>query len=235
MKTVLITGASSSIGRPLTQQLVDQGYRVLAHFRRPHNELLELKSSYGEDLHLLNADLGSGEDVNNFIESLAKFEPLFAIIHLPSPQISLKPLPRIDWPEFQDHLNIQLKSLQQIVQASIKPMKKAGEGFIISIGSDAIATKDTPKGFTAYAVAKAALRQFLKCLEAEYQESSINVHQITPKMFKSPLLDELPDYVIEQTLSQQSDRGGVSYQEEIATIICDLLSGNSDKSHDIEI
>lgn len=240
MKTVLITGASSSIGRPLTQQLIHQGYQVLAHYRRPHDELDSLKLNYEEKLHLLNADLGNSSELKNFTASLESFAPLYAIIHLPSPRISLKPLPHIDWNEYEHHLNVQLKSLQQIVQSTIRSMKKARQGYIISIGSDAIASDPAPKGFTAYAVAKAALNQFLKSLDAEYRENGLNIFQITPKMFKSPLLDELPEYVIEQTLAKQNNpkqkpRGDITYQAEITNIIIDLLNGSSSAARDIKI
>lgn len=240
MKTVLITGASSSIGRPLTQQLINQGYQVLAHYRRPNDELNSLKKKFTTKLHLLNADLGNSSELRNFTASLESFGPLFAVVHLPSPQISLKPLPHIEWMEYEQHLNVQLKSLQQIVQSTIRSMKKAREGYIISIGSDAIASEPTPKGFTAYAVAKAALHQFLKSLAAEYFEYGLHIVQITPRMFKSPLLDELPEYVIEQTLAKQSvpkkkNTGNNTYQAEISNMIINLLNGSSNVARYIEI
>ena len=235
MKTILITGASSSIGRPLAQHLLKHGFTVLAHFRNCHDDLLTLKAKYEELLYLMPADFEDNVDLNNLIRNLASFPPLFAIIHLPSQKISLKPLARIQWTEYETHMNIQLRSLQKIVQATITSMKKSGSGYVISISTDAIFGNDIPKGFTPYAVAKSALRGFMKSLDAEYRDTGVKVHQIIPKMFKSPLLEEIPNYVVEQTLSQQDIIETGSYQLRITTLISDLLTKSLITDHEIRI
>lgn len=235
MGTILVTGASSSIGRPLTQRLIKQGYTVLAHFRHCHDDLLELKKCQGERLHLIPTDFESVVDLDNLCKNLLNFPSLFAIIHLPSPKISLKPLIRVNWEEHEAHLNVQLRSLQRIVQTTAAGMKKSKCGCIISVSSDAIIGSDTPKGFTAYAVAKAALAQFMRCLNAEYRDTGVRVHQIVPKMFMSPLLEDIPNYVTEQVLAQQNTLGSISYQEKIVSLISDLLKNQTIADHELNI
>ena len=54
-----------------------------------------------------------------------------------------------------------------------------------------------PKGFGPYLISKAAAASYFDCLDAEYRERYVNVNQILPGMFRSPLLENLPEFVIE--------------------------------------
>ena len=94
------------------------------------------------------------------------------------------------------------------------------------MSSKAIATTPTPKGFGAYAVAKAALNQYLKCLRAEVQSHNIIVCQIIPGMFKSPLLANIPNYVIEKTISDATNTNSTSSQEKISETIIAFIEQN---------
>ena len=235
MKRVVITGASSSIGRPLTRLLLQKGYTVLAHFRRENDELMSLKSGAGSRLQLLEGDFSTLEGIESFVSQLGNFMPVFAVIHTPSPEISLKPLVNVDWYEYEHHLNIQVRSLQQIVNKTIKPMKSSGVGYVISIGSDIVTSDVPPKGYTAYAVAKAALSQFLRCLDAEFGENGINTHQLHPTMFRSPLLAQLPEYVIEQALLKSEYDMVSKPQEKIAWVVAELLAGKVSRQHEVQI
>ena len=148
-------------------------------------------------------------------------------MRLDSPPISIKPINRIMWSEFEAHLIIQLRSLQQVLNITLKGMKKNNDGRVISVSSEAISTTPTPKGFSAYAVAKAALNQYLKCLQAEVQSHNITVCQIIPGMFKSPLLANIPNYVVEKTISDATDTNSTSRQEKISETIISFIEQNN--------
>lgn len=66
-KTWLITGASSGLGRIMTEKLVGRGDRVVATVRQQHT-LDELKRRYGEQLHISVLDVSDSAAVRQTID-----------------------------------------------------------------------------------------------------------------------------------------------------------------------
>lgn len=75
-KTVLITGATSGIGREVTIRFAREGWDILCHYFSSENEAEELKkkvAKMGIDCHLYNADFSSRKQILNLIDKLKRF------------------------------------------------------------------------------------------------------------------------------------------------------------------
>lgn len=226
-KQILVIGASSTIGVCLIPRLLALGYDVIAQYNTNKTELHHMKLIHPSQMKIIQANFTDETSTKNFVSTIKDRGIFHSVVHLPSPPISIKPINRIMWSEFEAHLIIQLRSLQQVVNITLKGMKKNNDGRVISVSSEAIATTPTPKGFGAYAVAKAALNQYLKCLQAEVQSHNITVCQIIPGMFKSPLLANIPNYVVEKTISDATDTNSTSRQEKISETIISFIEQNN--------
>lgn len=66
-KTWFITGASSGLGLEMTQQLLDQGHKVVAAVRRP-GTLTQFKQAYRERLDIVQLDLVEPESIASAVE-----------------------------------------------------------------------------------------------------------------------------------------------------------------------
>ena len=199
-KTILILGVSSSIGIQLLKKLIDKNYHIIGQFQNKNKELIQLKTIYKDNLILIKSDFSNSLDCSNLLKYLdGNINELDAYIHLISPKINMKPIARTTWNEISDNLDIQLKSLFLTMQVCIKKLSKVRNSRVIVLNSEVVKQKPIPKGFTAYSIAKSAINQYLECLMSETQNLDININQISPTMFESPLLENIPKYVIESS------------------------------------
>src|SRR6476659_6235872 len=82
-KWVLITGATSPLGRALALALGERGYGVVVHYRTQHSHALALAAqlqALGSQVHLLRADLSSLTLLQQFLEEVQRLP--FVITHL---------------------------------------------------------------------------------------------------------------------------------------------------------
>ena len=78
--TWLITGASSGLGRTMTERLLARGDRVVATVRR-HDALDELKASHSEALRVLLLDLGEIDGIRRTVDrAFAETERIDVIV-----------------------------------------------------------------------------------------------------------------------------------------------------------
>ena len=70
MKTVLITGATSGIGREFAQRFASKGYRLILTGRRSER-LKEMKESLGENCRIIVADLSDEGQCRKLLEEIA--------------------------------------------------------------------------------------------------------------------------------------------------------------------
>ena len=204
-KTILILGVSSSIGLPLTKKLLKQDYKIIGQYNSSNKEILGLKREYKDDLVLLKIDFSNQKQISKFLHFIDNdITTIDGLIHLVSPKINIKPIMKTTWEEVNQNLEIQFKSLFLTLKTCIKKLLQSDFKRIIVINSEIITQKSTTKGFTAYAIAKSAIDQYLNCLNAEFSDKNVYINQISPTMFDSPLLENIPKYVVEAQQSKSS-------------------------------
>jgi len=197
-KVVLVIGASSSIGIPLVFRLLSDGFHVIGQFRTSSEQLTRLSLEFPDALKLFQLDFDSKDVVEKMMGLLALCqENLFAVVHLPSFPLSIKPLHKTDIEEIYQHLDLQMKSLHYVFAGLHKKIVRSKDFRIVGVNSMITGMAVPPKGLGPYSIAKAAAASYLDCLEAEYQERNVNVNQILPGIFRSPLLENLPEFIVE--------------------------------------
>ena len=74
-KVVLVTGASSGIGREIVRKLANN-YEVIIHYNYSYEEALELKKEldnlYNKDILMVKCDLSSEEEIDNMLNTIYK-------------------------------------------------------------------------------------------------------------------------------------------------------------------
>ena len=103
-KAVLVIGASSSIGTPLVDRLLRDGFHVIGQFRTISEQLTQLNCEFPDALELFQLDFKS-EDVLEKTKGLLALcqKNLFAVVHLPSFPPSMKALYKTDIQEIYQH------------------------------------------------------------------------------------------------------------------------------------
>lgn len=181
-KGVLLTGASSGIGRELAKQLAARGARLaVVARRRPQLESLaqEIEAAGGARPAVIEADLstrGAAREVAAAaLEELGEVEVL---INNAGGGVGGRIAAVGDRDEAREAFEINYWSPLALVQALEPPMRERGSGAIVNVTSMGQIT--TWPGFGAYAATKAALSVATETLAMEMTGTGVQVMEVLP-------------------------------------------------------
>lgn len=177
MKRVLITGAGAGIGLACTKKFLKEGWSVLAHYHSSVDELNKLKTQYGPNLAMIQANLSSPADVEKFLKQL-KIEKLTALVNNAGMyDLSKKAPDRIK--AVEEVLQVNLIAPTLILETVFEGMKAQKEGSIINISSiGAHYGSNSPNVF--YSASKRGLEAVTKTFAREGAPFQICVNTIRP-------------------------------------------------------
>jgi len=228
-KTIIVTGASSGIGRECAIQCSKQGANLILVGRNPEKLRVTLEHLDAGKHNIVTCDLSEPEQIAAINDELIRYGPVQGLVHCAGRQKAL-PLKAFDMNEFDNLFRINVSSgieLTRIV-SSPKAFDKDG-GSIIFISS--ISAVKTEKGKLEYSATKAALNSAVKTIALELAAKSIRVNAISPAMVKTPMLDSLFSELPKDAAEKINERHllGIIDPIEIADLSVFLLSDLSKK------
>ncbi len=184
-KRVIVTGASSGIGRETALLLAAQGHEIVLSARREHL-LRELAEQCGPRAHVFACDVcEESQTLIDFARNLGSgVEPVLVNA------AGIAEFGDFTKLEFQGQLNVNLSAPMALCQAAIPWMLSHGSGQIVNVLS--IAATTTFAGAAAYAASKAGLLTAGRCLSAEYRKQGIRITSILPGATDTPIWDGAP-------------------------------------------
>jgi len=187
-KTVIITGASSGIGKAIAKHFIEKGSNVVMNSSNDEN----LKKTYEEFNSPTNAiyfagDISKRETGQKLVDlALGEFNSVDVLINNAG---VFAPKPFLDVEENDLNLfwNVNLKGTYFTTQAAIPQMLKQGEGSIINIGTALVDHAIDGFPATAPLTSKGAIHALTRQLAAEFGKNNIKVNTIAPGTIRSPL------------------------------------------------
>jgi NADP-dependent 3-hydroxy acid dehydrogenase YdfG len=180
MKTALITGATSGIGKACATKLAGEGYRLILTGRRVEllNELVsELKQK--TDVLPLVFDVRERKVVESLFTSLsAEWKNIDVLINNAGNAHGLSPIGTGDIDDWDAMIDINVKGLLYVSRAVIPGMMERKSGHIINIGS--IAAKETYAQGNVYCASKHAVDALSKSMRLDLTEHNIKVAAVHP-------------------------------------------------------
>lgn len=182
MKTALITGATSGIGRATARVLAQQQYKIILCGRR-EDRLMELKQELSAmtSVHTLLFDV---RDKKNVLYAIAGLPEDFAIIDVlinnAGNAHGLDPIQNGDPEDWDAMIDINIKGLLYVSKAVIPGMVERKSGHIINIGSTA-AKEVYPNG-NVYCATKHAVDAINQGMRMDLNAYGIRVGGIHPGM-----------------------------------------------------
>jgi 2-deoxy-D-gluconate 3-dehydrogenase len=190
-KTVVLTGATGGLGRPITLAFARAGARV-AICGRTEASLAKLAGEI-EDVAggVLSArvDLTVEPEVRAFVDSVvARFGAVDVLVNLVGGIIRK---PSIDYPlaEWQHVMDVNLKACWLACQAVGRVMIPRGSGRIINFSSNA-GLHGIP-GYPAYSPAKAGVIALTRGLAVEWGPHGIRTNALSPGFADTPFNAEV--------------------------------------------
>lgn len=184
-KQILVTGASSGIGKGIALACAKMGATVIVTGRNVErlNETLSLMPE--GDHKAISADLTKAEDINRLVSELPKLDGLVQCAgvgsRVPCKQIVKDDIAHVMQP------NMEAPILLQTALLSKKKINKASS--IVYIASRAY--QSPSMGNAIYSASKGAIVAYAKCLALELAPRHIRVNCICPGMVWTDLITNL--------------------------------------------
>lgn len=191
-KTVIITGASTGIGKEITKHFLERGSNVVMNSSNKEN----LEKAYNElgapaNATYLVGDI-SKQEISKKLAQLAldTFHSIDVLINNAG-IFSPKPFLEVDEKELDRYWNVNLKGTYFTSQAVIPHMIAQENGAIINIGT--VLVEHAIDGFPATAplTSKGAIHSLTRQLAAEFGKNNIKVNTIAPGIIRSPLQSKI--------------------------------------------
>jgi 3-oxoacyl-[acyl-carrier protein] reductase len=183
-RVAFVSGGSRGIGAAVARLLADAGICVLVNYKNGASaaeDLCHAISTAGGVAVPAPADVHDGGAVARAIGRAADVfgRPVDILINCAGGSVAPRPFPETGWEDIQQALDLHLKGAYNCAKAAVPDMARQKSGCIVSIGSIA-AWNVPPIHWTAYVIAKAALKAFTKSLAVELGPSGIRVNMISP-------------------------------------------------------
>jgi short-subunit dehydrogenase len=175
-QTVLVTGASSGIGRETAIKLAEKGFQVIAAARRT-GRLNELAEQF-QNITPMQVDLSQSEDTEVFCDYISTLSmPVSVLINNAGYSIR-GALEDVSTEAIKRIFEVNLFALIRITQACLPGMRYLRKGTIVNLSS--IAGKFAFPGSGVYAATKYAVEGITDALRMELAPFGIRVVAIRP-------------------------------------------------------
>ena len=224
-KTILITGASSGIGRSCAVQCSKMGASLLLMGRNV-DELNRTVSELqpGTKVEMILADFSKMVDLELVIaEKILTIGKIAGFIHCAGVEKTL-PLKKQTSEVFQSIFDINVFAgfeLAKIISLKKYKAEKASFVFIASV-----AGMVGESGKTIYSASKGAVISGARSMSMELARSDIRVNSISPAMVKTPILEKMFDGIGEEASQNIIKKHplGIGEPEDVANACVFLLS-----------
>lgn len=190
IKTVLITGGGTGIGKAIAKTFYEKGYKVYILGRRKE-KLEEVCNDTNNSINYFICDISNGNDIKQIINKLNNIDTLINCAGIIS---SGEEKEKYDYLELNSIIDTNLKGTISMCLQMIDKWKENNiKGNIINIGS--IVANNGSKYFPIYSASKAGIVAFSKSIASRYGKLGIRCNIISPGVIKTPMsYIETPDF-----------------------------------------
>ena len=180
MKTALITGATSGIGKATAELLAKNSYRIILCGRRKEVlEQIKTELSAFTETFSLNFDQRNFSEVENAINSLPEnWKNIDVLINNAGNAHGLEPLSEGNLEDWDAMMDGNVKGLLYVSKLIIPGMKERKSGHIVNISS--VAARQTYANGVVYCASKRAVDVISEGMRLELTEFGIKVTNIQP-------------------------------------------------------
>ncbi|MGO8964430.1 SDR family NAD(P)-dependent oxidoreductase [Mycobacterium sp.] len=175
MKTAVVTGGASGIGRAVAERLRKDGLRVA---------VIDLSPTEDEFGHI--ADVTDRAQVDTAVAAIREqFGPILVLVNAAGVE-GFQKFSTMTFQQWSKVIDVNLNGVFHTTQAVLPDMVEAGWGRIVNISSSS--THSGQPFMAHYVAAKSAVNGLTKSLALEYGPRGITVNAVPPGFVDTPML-----------------------------------------------
>lgn len=226
-RKILITGASSGIGKATAYYLAELGASIVAvDLNKEGLEALKTDfESKGCSIICVTENIQNESLENLFVQATSEGVKLNGLVHCAGIN-SIVPLASLSKERLHKVMDINFYSFVELVRLYAKN-KYSDKGSIVGISSFAV---NLPRAYElAYITSKAAMNAAIPCMAIELASKHIRVNGIMPGVVITEMINTQQSDEQRQFIENMSKRTlmGAAMPEEISSVIAFLLSDDS--------
>jgi 2-dehydro-3-deoxy-L-rhamnonate dehydrogenase (NAD+) len=219
-RVAVVTGGASGAGLAVASRLATEG-AVVVLWDIDEAAVRSVGSAIGAALALrvdVADPLAVADAAAATFEKFGRLDLLMCSAGITGPT---KPVVDYNIEEWRRVIDVNLNSVFFCCRAVVPFMRANGYGRIVNMSS--VGGKEGNPNAAAYAASKSGILGFTKALGKELATSGILVNAVTPAVFRTPLLNQMPQSQVEYMVAK-IPMGRVGEVEEVAALVCWLLS-----------
>ncbi|NUM31168.1 MAG: 3-oxoacyl-[acyl-carrier-protein] reductase [Bacteroidetes bacterium] len=224
-KTAIVTGGTRGIGKAIVTKFAQHGANVAFTYSSSVQAATDLENEISEKFNVkikgFKSDASKFTEANEFIENVVKEFGDFHILVNNAGITRDNLLMRMTEEQWDEIMQVNLKSVFNLTKASIRNFLKIKGGSIINMSS--VVGVNGNAGQSNYAASKAGIIGFTKSVAKELGSRNIRSNAITPGFIQTEMTSQLGEDVIKTWAEQiPLKRGGTP--EDVANLSLFLAS-----------
>lgn len=184
-RSVLVTGASSGIGRATAEAFATLGDQVFGTSRRGGETIAAARTENG--VTMLRLDVLDGESVQRCVSDVINETGGLDVLINNAGVMQLAMAEETMEDQANEIFETNFHGPVRVINAALPNMRQRRTGHIINVGSLAAWLGEPGEAF--YAGSKAALARYTEALRHEVRHCGIQVSIVEPGVFSTPVLD----------------------------------------------
>jgi NAD(P)-dependent dehydrogenase (short-subunit alcohol dehydrogenase family) len=187
VKVVLVTGATSGIGRAAAEALSAAGWWVMVAGRDEGRARETVAALEGPGGYVV-ADLADDDTPRRLVDAtVAQGDGLDALVNNAA-LYTQGTVAELEDGDLDTLLAVNLRAAIRLAGLAVRHMRGAGGGVVVNVSSEAGLV--AVPGQVAYNVTKAGLMMLTRCIAADHAADGIRAVSICPGTTRTPLVDE---------------------------------------------
>ena len=183
-KTILVTGASSGIGRATAIECSKLGATVIVTARNESRLTQTFNQLEGSGHKMFLSDFSRIEEVDNLVSQLPELQGLVSN----AGYTKILPVQFINYEDINNILQVNTISPMLLLQKLLKK-KKLNKGASVVFTSSLAGLGSCSVGNSMYTASKGAISAFIRCVALELAPKRIRVNAVCPAMVDTGILD----------------------------------------------
>lgn len=227
-KVAIVVGASGDIGSAIMRVLKAREFIVCGTYYQHQPATKEADSFFYQ------MDASDEAGVQSVWKNIKQAHgAIDVVVFAPTIQISQKPFSKLEWKNFESHINVQVKGFFAVVKNSLKQMPANHKiKFIVVLTEYCLGAP--PPSLSDYITAKYGLMGLAKCLAIDLAKCGATVNMVSPGMVDTKLLDNLPPK-LKEIVAFKNPLRRLALARDVAAVVSFLSSPEADYLNGVNI